>query len=859
MNLRLKNILSIVIALASLNALKAQGVKGFVVNEQGDSLSYINILVQPDKKGANTNTNGSFEIALKPGEYTLLFRSIDYKPKQINLTIGDTWQSLKVVLSEQQYELKELNVKSNGIDPAIYIMRKAIAAAPYYRRQVLRYQAKVYIKGTGSIDYVPKLAKGLVEESTEMQVGKTYVTESVNEISFSQPFTYKEKVLSMRSTMPVKDGPEPMRMVRGSIYNTDYTGVISPLSSQAFSVYNFKLEGSFYQNGREINKIRFEPKRKGSDVYTGYLYVVEKLWCLHSCVLERESQGVKSIIKISFEQLAEQPLVWMPITYDLSFKGDYLGIKGGFRYLGSVSNYQVILNPNVNHDWLKSNIKEAIVATDKVPEKKPVLTRNQQKIETLMAKETLSKREMIQLASRVKTETERNLQKANIAYDSTEIVIDSLALKQDSNYWQSIRPVPLMESEVSSFQQYDSLQGLISGDTAKRPIASNKGFRISNVLWSGDSINFANKTYLRYGGILPGLRLNSVNGIFVSTYLSIGKEQAARPWRYVQTFQLPIGRNMPQTLGDYYYTFNPTKFGHVQLSAGIVLRDYNKQGITPLEDMFQLLFLGNNYSRWYMSEFVEGTFRYELVNGLNLKMKAAYYHRYGLENHAYFKEVNRHNDYAPNQLPLATSLANHESYQVGMSLQYRPFQTYRIKPNKKEYLKNNWPIFTLSYQTGFAQVMQFQQVDLQVHQQFNPWHWVEVQYKLQAGFFPFNGEITQPDKQYFAGNLSFITQGKFEERFNDLPYYLQVSEKQYLSWHSSYHFKRLWLKRLPYFNLGTYKESLYFNYLMSDNNLPFFEAGYMVKDLFGFLSIGLNQTFGSAVDNRLSFRVNLRL
>ena len=338
----------------------AQGVKGVVTNAKGEPIPYVSIYAQTAKSGSNSNVDGSFLLNLSAGTYDINFSSIDYKPKFLRVVVSDKFLDLKVVLEEQSYQLNEVKVQVKDIDPAVYIMRKAIGAAPYYKRQILKYSAKIYIKGSGSIDYVPKMMKGMVEESTEMQVGKTYVTESFNEVAFFQPNTYREKVISMQSTMPFKEGPEPMRMVRGSIYNTDYTGVISPLSSQAFSVYNFYLEGSFYENGREVNKIRIEPKRKGSDLYTGFLYVIEKLWCLHSCVLNNVSNGVNSSVKITFKQLAEQPLVWLPNTYDLSFKGNFLGIKGGFRYLGAVSNYKVTLNPNLNHDWLQLATKEML-------------------------------------------------------------------------------------------------------------------------------------------------------------------------------------------------------------------------------------------------------------------------------------------------------------------------------------------------------------------------------------------------------------------------------------------------------------------------------------------------------------------
>ncbi len=835
----------------------SQGIKGFVVNSKGEPIPYVNIYAQPAKRGANSNVDGSFLLNLHKGIYEISFSSIDFKPKVIRVEVSDQLSDLKVVLEDQSYQLKEVKIQVSNIDPAVYIMRKAIGAAPYYRRQVLKYAAKVYIKGSGSIDYVPKLLKGMVEESSEMKVGKTYVTESINEVQFFQPNTYREKVLSMQSTIPFKDGPEPMRMVRGNIYNTDYTGIISPLSSQAFSVYNFYLEGSFYENGREINKIRIEPKRKGADMYSGYLYVIEKLWCLHSCVLNNLSNGVNSSVKITFSQLAEQPLIWLPTTYDLSFKGSFMGIKGGFRYLGAVSNYKVVLNSNLNHEWLKVATKEALESQN-AKETIPVKSRNQTKIEALAAKETLNKREMVELASRLKRESEKSIKSNALVYDSTELILDSLAFEKDSSYWLENRPVPLMRSEQISFLQKDSLfKNKI--DTFPKQKKDNDKFNFISYLWKGDSSHFPSNYYLSFSSPIKGLSLNAVNGIFINTYVSFGSSKTLKPWRYEQTFHIPLQRNLVQTKGEFHWLFKPYKLGQINLSAGIVLQDYNKNGITPLEDIFQLLLLGNNYSKWYMNEFVEGSLNYEVSNGLNLKMRLGYFHRYGLENQTYFKDKESSKPYQPNRLPADETLANHESYQLGLGLAYRPYQLYRFKQNKKEYLKSKWPLLEVKYQIGADKMLQFQQLDFQMSQLFSPRHWVEIQYKMQAGFFLSNKGLYQPDKQYFAGNLSAITQGNYKERFQDLPYYLQASSEQYISFHSSYAFKRLLIKRLPYLNLSNFKEAIYFNALQSDKQPLFYEAGYRITEVFRFFSFGLNQTFYEGKPKSLTLRININL
>jgi hypothetical protein len=250
-------------------------------------------------------------------------------------------------------------------------MRKAIGAAPYYYRQVLTYQAKVYVKGTGKIDESPRILKPAIK-SIGLAVGKSYLTESINELQFLQPATYKEKVLSISSTMPNSGAPKPMRMVRGSWYSNKNNEIVSPLSPQAFSVYNFTLSGSFYENGVEINKIRVEPKRKGNDVFKGDIYIIDGLWCIHSLWLTRQEQGMQIITKTRFQAVPNYPFVWLPISYDFTAEGDYLGVKGSYRYFVSIKDYQIKLNPNLDHSWVKKNsptsipVKEELVRTETI-------------------------------------------------------------------------------------------------------------------------------------------------------------------------------------------------------------------------------------------------------------------------------------------------------------------------------------------------------------------------------------------------------------------------------------------------------------------------------------------------------------
>ncbi len=99
-------------------------------------------------------------------------------------------------------------------------MRKAIGLAPYYLNQISYYKANVYLKGNLLINRIPKLlqrsmrmnsserstsvsAGGKPEEnSTIFREGDSFLMESFNEIEFTAPDKYVQKVISFNINFP---------------------------------------------------------------------------------------------------------------------------------------------------------------------------------------------------------------------------------------------------------------------------------------------------------------------------------------------------------------------------------------------------------------------------------------------------------------------------------------------------------------------------------------------------------------------------------------------------------------------------------------------------------------------------------
>ncbi|MGL1400197.1 DUF5686 family protein, partial [Vibrio parahaemolyticus] len=63
-------------------------------------------------------------------------------------------------------------------------------------------------------------------------------------------------------------------------------GFISPLSDNALAYYKYKFEGTFFEFGKEISRIKVIPKRKFEPLFSGYINIVENEWRLESVDLK---------------------------------------------------------------------------------------------------------------------------------------------------------------------------------------------------------------------------------------------------------------------------------------------------------------------------------------------------------------------------------------------------------------------------------------------------------------------------------------------------------------------------------------------------------------------------------------------
>lgn len=831
-----------------------QGVKGKVTNNKGEPIGFVTIYHKELKKGTNSNEDGTFEFVLPKGSHEIIFQSVGYKTQLQLVTVNDNYTQLNVKLDEQAYSLKEVKVSNGGTNPAVWIMRKAIAAAPYYRRQVLMYTAKVYIKGSGKLDNVPFLfEKALKKEGIEE--GKTFLTESINEVSFKQPNTYKEKALSVKSSFPIDGAPEPMQLLRGSMYHTDMDEVISPLSPQAFSVYNFTLEGSFYEGKREVNRIKVTPKRKGKDVMTGYLYIIEGLWCLHSTDLKSSSNFNTRIIT-SFQPISGYDYVWMPVTYDIQVAGSFLGFSGSFRYLASASNYQITLNPNLDHKWVQQQAKEQKADIPKIAETKEVTkpeavkpkTKRQQQIDELLAKDELTKMEMLKLANKMKLESELQQQNREIIPDSSSISIDSLAFKRDTAFWKENRTVALMENEVQSYKQADSIVMAKEQDTSyKKPKHKSDSSFYWLGLLTGDRYLFNKKKhFINWSGFIGNgsdIFVNTVDGWGAVVLLKVGSNSKAngKDWSIANTIRVPFERKALNTTIKAEYWYKPRTLGQLAVSGGSTVSDFNRVGgASSIINTGMLLLDKRNLQKLYQYEFINAYHQIEIMNGLLWKTNLSWQNRYMLGNISRYASKESYTEKITPNTPIPFyMMPTHQVVLISNQFYYTPYQRYRIYKEKKYYAKSKWPTFGVTIENAIPNILgsdvNYMKSSFSIQENIQPLHWLEIDARIQHQFFIYQRKAYFPDFNHAIGNISPVLLSDPSFVFRNLPYYQYSNTGSLTSAHATFNLKRILVKRLPLLNMTDIKELVFYNGLYSSTLPSYQELGYGVDNVLGFI------------------------
>ena len=158
------------------------------------------------------------------------------------------------------------------------IMDKVIFFAPLYERIVDSYNAELYIKGHIHIKKQNKLLRFIPTMFRIRKGEKEYLMETYNELSFTAPDIYDQKVTATMGTASELwdlNGQLP-QYFRLNVYSPTllYDKLLSPVAPNAKKYYDYRIDTIQGRPHDLQYVIRFIPKSKSFQLVGGYLSLI---------------------------------------------------------------------------------------------------------------------------------------------------------------------------------------------------------------------------------------------------------------------------------------------------------------------------------------------------------------------------------------------------------------------------------------------------------------------------------------------------------------------------------------------------------------------------------------------------------
>ncbi len=870
----LKLIFFFCVLFVHLSAFSA-GIRGTITNPEGEAVPFATVYIAEIHRGTTANFDGHYELQLNKGNYEVRFQYLGYQTQVLQITVGEDFKEVNIVLEEQQYALPEVVVTASGEDPAYYIMRRAIGLREYYLNQVSEYSSRVYLKGTGVLTKIPALVRRQMEREG-IEQDRYFVSETISEIQFSLPNNLETRVLSTRSSGS-DNQTSPMMFVSMSLYR-DINGIISPLSRSAFQVYRFELAGAFMENGHQVNRIKVIPRRNGPDLYSGYIFIKDGSWSLHSVDLTVEQSLFSIGIRQQYNPVADN--VWMPVSHDFDIEVSVMGLELNYKYMASVSDYSITLNPDLNHEFYVERMKDGSdlfllqgqrAGTLESREDRPEIairqslqpqTRRQQRIDELMAKQDLTNREMRTLNRLIRRETKAATPRPSLEIREFSMEIDDSARVRTADYWQHNRPVPLTPEELESFQEQED------GDDEEKEEPKRSLLR---KMVFGGRYDLAENWHLRQNGFvgLSAWDFNTVDGLVMSQRLNL-VHNAPGDRRFTATGNASwaFSRERFNAHVTTNYLYHPFKRASVNLAAGRSTTDFaTQQGLDPTINAFASLFFKLNPLKLYEKDFIRASHRFDLLHGLVLQTTADYSIRRPLQNNSDFHITNPGDNEYTSNIPAisgweAMEMPAHNSFTLEGKLSYTHRHYYMRRGQSKVMMYSNYPTLSLQYREGIKGVLEsetrFRQLELGINQSFNVRLVGNFSYDLRAGKFVNKDVLYTPDFKHIATSHDFIfMDGSPINRFRTLDLYRYNASDEYFQGHLQYEHARILVKRLPWLSRTLMREKLFFNALALPSEKPYFEAGYGLSQIFLLLNVEVVTGWRGSKHDYTGFRISL--
>jgi hypothetical protein len=794
----------------------ATAVSGLVKDKGGNAIAFASILIKGTTKGTTANAKGFYSLELESGSYMLVAQHVGHKSLEKHINVLNKSIEFNFELEEQQYNLKEVVVKSGGEDPAYAIIRNAISRREEHLKEIKKFECEVYLKGQLQLRDYPKkfLGKEVDFEDGDTSKKKViFLSESIVKYAVDEPNSKKIDVVSSK-VGGQSDGfgfanPQIISLYENNVSfgrGLNPRGFVSPISNSALNFYKYKFEGTFYENGKEISRIKIIPKRKYEPVFSGYINIVEDDWRIQSVQVKLlKEQAMQLIDTLILEQLyvPAPGNVWVIKSQVLYPSGKIFGFDFWGNFLQVYDQFN--LNPTFKKKF----------------------------------------------------------------FDHTILKFEDSANKKTMAYWDSIRPIPLVLEEKKTYRKLDSLE-----DERRNPHyldsldkRRNK-FTIIGFLLTGNSYSVQKKKAL-YGfpPMLTSFFYNTVEGGVLDFAPYYTKNYKGRQ-------SLTITPDIRYGFANEH--FNPSlsfnyKYGKkylktITISGGSKVFQFNNDSpILPILNTFTTLGRELNFMKVYEAEYFKLSYTGGIGNGFTIGADFQFQNRKPLENLA---DMTSWKDFSnrsftpnfPTEISQTNMLANKASI-LTIHASWKPGTNYIELPDQKISIGSKYPTFNASFTQGIhgllASDVSYSKWHLEITDNLNMKLGGRLNYAFGIEGLLNSDKLYIPDYLHVQGN-QIILATPYLSSFQ-LPTYYQYSNtsKFNASAHLEYHLNGLLTNKIP----GFRSLNLFFvtggSALYIQPGTRYFEAYFGIENIFKILRFDFVQGFEQTGGRPSGFRISI--
>jgi hypothetical protein len=826
-------------------------LRGSITDKSGNPVPFATVYVREMQLGTSADERGEFELKLPRGVYTCVLQRIGYQTSVEAVEVTAQGAALRVALADKAYALEAVVVSSSREDYAYHVMRRAIAMAPYYSHEVSSYKAGVYLKGTCRLNRISRVVKALARKElkqAQVKENETYLLESMNEIEFSAPNTYKHKVLSTKSTVPVDFGRfNTMNYINVNVYS------LNLLARDALSNYRFACEGLVEEGGMVICKVKVTPRKKNPGLMSGHIYIVEDTWRVYSANLSGAFPFGTFAASMTTNEIRDG--IWLPTSYSLTATVNALGNNATFDYTGTIRYSSIAKNTKIANPLKSADPaappaapKVAAAAAQSATPKRVAdslkLQKRRDKLASLLEQEELSNREMLKVNKLLREELQRQDPQPLDLSSRYRVEVDSGAHTRDASYWNAVRPVPLKRDEVVSYVRVDSIRAMAQG----RGDSAGTGGGLPGSLILGKRYQPTPTLRITHSGLVAPsmLSFSAVNGFHYGQSVRLRKTladsalinlNAGAGWAFSRkalTWRINAG-----------YHYIPERRAEAFVDVGWHDADYDGSRRVDLVSSALALLLHCNYNRLYDQRYLTVGNNIDVVNGLSLQVMLSHYDRSRLENSTEFSLLNRNKTYAPNLPDNACAdrrFALRRANILSVSLSYTPQYFYRMRGRQKRMAYSTYPTFRIAWREAIPNLLggkaDFSFAKLSVHQTKNLGLLEEFFYRVEGVKFFRNSAVDFPDFHHFSmpGYVAYTAGGQSWEYSR---YYRYSTPTWGASVEMRYTTPFLALKFLPLFDRTYCRENVSLRALYTPQQKCYTEAEYAVSEIFFVMGLGV--------------------